>query len=248
MHRHLPDVETASTDGLAEAGFCRNLFGCPAGGRPWSTAAEMHEHEHCESCYDRRHPALLLPWDELRTCVTRCPVCLTLVGLPKDGQIHRFSPAELVTHFLQHDDPEPDQPCVICGTQPSAVLRWMIDTNFFDDAAAELLPHSIPDLTARVPGDYTLPKIDARNGMDLLELIWRHPEDRALFDAVRALSGIVSPRRRFSDLEKDMRRLFIGKGVAPREAVQRLKALAIIEDDIRARIEGRAIALIGHSA
>ncbi|MGF7206109.1 hypothetical protein GGE65_000667 [Skermanella aerolata] len=248
MHRHLPDVETASTDGLAEAGFCRNLFGCPAGGRPWSTAAEMHEHEHCESCYDRRHPALLLPWDELRTCVTRCPVCLTLVGLPKDGQIHRFSPAELVTHFLQHDDPEPDQPCVICGTQPSAVLRWMIDTNFFDDAAADLLPHSIPDLTARVPGDYTLPKIDARNGMDLLELIWRHPEDRALFDAVRALPGIVSPRRRFSDLEKDMRRLFIGKGVAPREAVQRLKALAIIEDDIRARIEGRAIALIGHGA
>ena len=117
----------------------------------------------------------------------------------------------------------------------------MIDTNFFDDAAAELLPHSIPDLTARVPGDYTLPKIDARNGMDLLELIWRHPEDRALFDAVRALPGIVSPRRRFSDLEKDMRRLFIGKGVAPREAVQRLKALAIIEDDIRARIEGRAM-------
>lgn len=241
MHRHVPELEPMAREGLKRAAFCRNLFGCPAGARPWTTATDYEKHEHCDACRDQQHPAVLLPWDELRPIVDRCPVCLTLIGLPDSGHLHRFEASELASHFHRQDDPDPSKPCVVCGTEPAAVLYWMLETGFFDDADPRLDTVIINSLRARVPGPYTVPRIDARNGMDLLEALWRHPDDRELFEALRELPGIVNPRRRFADLERDMRRLLVGKSIAPRVVMERLKNLGRIEDDIRARIEGRGL-------
>lgn len=242
MHRHTPDIEPLARDGLKNAGFCRNVFGCPSGALPWSTAANYDKHEHCEACRDRRHPALLLPFDELRPIIRRCPVCMTLIGLPENGQLHRYELAALASHLHRHDDPEPDQPCVVCGTQPSAVLYWMLETGYFDGADPAVDAGLLTALRSQVSGTYAVPRIDASNGMDLLEALWRHSDDRILFETLRDLPGIINGRRRFADLERDIRRLFVGKSVAPRVAIARLKALSRIEDDIRARVEGRSIA------
>jgi hypothetical protein len=241
IHRHMADVDPAAVEGLDTPGFCRNLFGCPAGASPWSTAAEMADDGVCECCRDRQHPAVLLPYGELLERVRRCPACLTLIGIPSDGRVNRMNAAGLAVHFTGFDDAEPDRPCVLCGTQPAAVLRWMLDTGYFDDADPSVSPGMLDQLRDRVPGHYTLPGIDAADGMDLMEALWRHANDRHLYEAVRSLPGIVTPRRPFSALEREMRRLFVGKSVAPSVANERLRRLAAIQDDILARFDGRPV-------
>jgi hypothetical protein len=248
LHRHSCDYDGGAEEGLHQPGFCRNIFGCPAGGKPWSTATEMTGREWCEACHDRKDPGLLLPWEDLRDHVERCPVCLVLLGTPQEGRVHRFSPAELIEHLCRHADQEPERHCVLCGTQPAAVIQWMLGSNYFDDASGMALPSHLSDLRAQYAGQYMLPAIDARNGIEFLELLWKYKDDRGLFDAVRGISGVVDSKRRFADLEREMRRLFTGRSLTPRVVVRRLALLTQTEDDIKAREEGRASDTMMHKS
>lgn len=251
MHRHPRDFDLAPKDGLSMPGFCRNIFGCPAGGTPWSTAAEIHratiaDHsgEVCDSCHDHHDPALLLPWDDLREHVERCPICLTLIGLPRSGGVHRLAPDELVSHLLHHVEDDPSRHCVLCGTEPGAVVQWMLHTNYFDRAASAIPKATLDELEHRYSGRFVMPALDAGIGIEFLELMNTYDDDRKLFEAARAIPGIIGPKRRFSDLETEMRRLFTGRSLTPRVVARRLAQLTHIEDDVRARQEGRSGQLV----
>lgn len=246
MHRHTRDYDPYPEEGLAMPGFCRNIFGCPAGGRPWSTAAAMTRvivgdgsAEWCDACHDHEDPGLLLPWEDLRAHVERCPICLTLIGLPDNGIVHRLKPDDLAVHLRNRNEDEPDRHCVLCGTEPGAVIQWMLSTGYFEQSDTPVQPSCISDLSNRYTGRYTMPELGAVMGMEILEQMWRYDDDRKLFEAVRAIPGIIGPKRRFADLERDLRRLFTGRSLTPRVVSRRLSGLTRIEDDIRARQEGR---------
>ncbi|WP_372395741.1 tubulin-like doman-containing protein [Azospirillum sp. HJ39] len=246
MHRHTRDYDPNPEEGLAMPGFCRNIFGCPAGGRPWSSAAAMDRvivgdgsAEWCDACHDHDDPGLLLPWEDLRSHIERCPICLTLIGLPDNGIVHRLKPDELAAHLRNRHEDEPDRHCVLCGTEPGAVIQWMLSSDYFDQSDTPIPTAHIGDLKDRYTGRYTMPELDAVTGFEILEQMWRYHDDRKLFDAVRAISGIIGPKRRFADLERDLRRLFTDRSLTQRVVGRRLSGLTRIEDDIRARQEGR---------
>jgi hypothetical protein len=188
-HSHQPSAYGGNVkDGLERPGFCRNLFGCRAGALPWRTAAEF-DHRYCEACPPDGLSAALLRLDQLRQHIERCPICLSFLGLPRDGKIETLNPTALLKQFSEADPKDLLRHCVICGSQPIAVLNWMASDDFFTDTGGgEMNNVLVGALKSSVAGSYPVPSFPATQGMELLELLLGRPENEDIYDTILDLN------------------------------------------------------------
>ena len=117
--------------------FCPNTLGCPAGAEPWRTASEF-DLVTCQACEAAHH----IPRPQLDASVTRCPLCLILIGravglrekhytYDKVGELLRDNEEALRNDEKRRgrngDNHKLDfeTRCLICGTIPLQILIWI---------------------------------------------------------------------------------------------------------------------------
>ncbi|NDV28066.1 tubulin-like doman-containing protein [Desulfovibrio sp. JC010] len=133
-----------------EPAFCRNLFTCEAGSRPWQTATE-YDLKNCRVCpeklgecsrnYGRLEPSALLARQDLHFYVDFCPMCMALLGKYDDkGYLNELSGVKILEHFHEiykkdngNDSRRLQGRCPICSTKPFEIMNWMALDGFFMD-------------------------------------------------------------------------------------------------------------------
>ncbi len=193
MARVLCDFNAAALKGLTHPAHCLNLLTCRAGSRPWSTATELHN-AHCCCSADAGQPVPLLRHDLFEAEVDRCPLCLSLVGqkdAPKtpDGEIIPLAADGILDHFADRNAVDLRAPCAICSAKPIAVLKWMSTSGYFNS-----LPNREYDEKRQKMMDMAIvsdpvPRLDARNGLDILNTIRRTSDTTLLYSALTHLLG-----------------------------------------------------------
>ncbi len=227
----LPGGFSIAVSGVADsAGFCRNLFNCPAAAHPWSTVADFNR-EQCGACGEGK----LLPFKDLHRHVERCPVCLSLIGLPNGSRVERLSAERLPGHFAQQNADGLGDACKICGTIPAAILRWMIDSQYF--MKSSLIPShdvNIDQLRGALKGSYAMPELTAKDGMDILEAM---ASEKDHVSTIMSLSADL-PSFDIVTVVRQMERMFVGRSISSQVARRKLAQLLVAHDKIKAREQG----------
>lgn len=227
ISREVEIFSRVAADGVKRAGFCRNLFGCRAGSRPWGSAADF-AHDRCSACHNlgESETSLLLRYEDLAGHIDRCPICLSLLGLPKGSRVEKMSPGQLLQHFLHREPSELQTPCVICGVHPAAALKWMAEADYFSGASIEHVPErDITALTNSLAGSYALPAISAKDGMDILEALLNTETEDDLFQTVMELPVFRDRQISLPATAQELQRLFVGRSISPRVIKRRLDGL-----------------------
>ncbi|MDJ0835065.1 MAG: tubulin-like doman-containing protein [Acidobacteriota bacterium] len=148
-----PSLHTVE-DGLNQAGFCPNIYGCEAGAHPWDTACE-HVDELCAVC--PRPGAMRLPREVLEKAVEDCPLCLlTLSPIPAGLRRQPMEPESVLSRFSQR--PYDKRGCRICGCKPDLLLDWISR----DEKSAEA------EDKKTAPSEYQLPSIHFKHALAVL--------------------------------------------------------------------------------
>lgn len=255
-------VETVRMDLLNSGpnpGFCRNLYGCRAGADPWHTTAEYKSqargkgtasHQRCKVC--RTEPTVLLPFSHLEDHVQACPVCRMIVGLPQHGEVKRDTVADVLMHFASsgvvvHMD---GRTCVLCGTQPAHVLRWLCREAEDTTAAPSVRAFfaNIPDLTASITAiraklntpDDQLPRLPSRDLIDIndtfniLEAMHGLETEADLFAKISGIALFNDRSRDFRNVVAGFEQLLVKKDhVSYRTVMRRLSGLRTRLEAIR---------------
>lgn len=246
MTRERTLYRPSADEGLTHPGFCPNIFGCAAGARPWSTAADP-AHWTCQACADTEGSRAfhLLPYEDLRRHVQRCPVCLTLIGMEEKGRFSQYSPSRLLGHFAQMTDKVEakamEERCAICSTRPNAVLQWMIGTGYFASVltASSTAASEVASLKAAWPTTDVLPQMPADNGIEILRAIMEIASDSDLYDFLvnpDVLNEEISP----ANLRRELARLFTGSSPCGDVVARRLDAFVAQYYGKRKRFEDSA--------
>lgn len=175
------DTRTLSlSNDFERSGFCRNILNCRAASDFWHTASD-YERGSCKVCRDES--GQLLDRADIVEHVQRCPVCLSLFGLPKEPNsgsglgIERYSAEMLAHHFanLPSGKFRFGDPCVVCATRPPGILFWMVKRGFFKQSGV-LDPTKLEENLSRIMDRYSddtqpLPDISPVQFLDLLEML-----------------------------------------------------------------------------
>nr|VFJ45845.1 MAG: hypothetical protein BECKDK2373B_GA0170837_101142 [Candidatus Kentron sp. DK] len=126
-----PDKAVALNEDFDRPGYCRNFTDCTAARDLWCTSTDF-DLETCRSC--GAEGATLLNRKHVEKQIARCPVCLSLFGLPgQDGipsPLWREGKGDidaLLAHFRGRMDGvlfRPEEPCPHCATRPAVMLDW----------------------------------------------------------------------------------------------------------------------------
>jgi hypothetical protein len=108
---------------LKEAAFCANIYGCKAGSNLWHTAAE-YDQGTCNVCPEDASP--LFPRQDLIAAVESCPLCaMVLSPLKHNNQEEWISGQSIARSFEHKPENDLEEPCLICGSEPKTILKWM---------------------------------------------------------------------------------------------------------------------------
>ncbi|PWC40184.1 tubulin-like doman-containing protein [Azospirillum sp. TSO22-1] len=233
MLRDPADYQPIAAEGLRRPGFCRNLFDCNAGARPWSTAAE-YDLGTCHACTGTDR-APLLPFEHLSRHITHCPICLSLLGLRDGSKVRRFRPEDLAEHFRDQPGHELPDTCVICGSEPAKIIRWMLETGYFGATIADVQESTLQSLRNSFGIGQPVPDIPAELGMDILEAMLHHHSEHALHEAVMALPGLRDGRFATTVVQTQLGMLFPGPQISARAVRGKLAAMTEISNEVRRR-------------
>ncbi|QCO17646.1 hypothetical protein D3869_20845 (plasmid) [Azospirillum brasilense] len=222
-----------AAEGLVRPGFCRNLFSCDAGARPWSTAAE-YDHGDCRACVGGGHVPLL-PFDQLLRHVNDCPVCLTLLGRCEDNRFQELTRVGLMSHFIGRPPEKLPQYCMICGCQPRQVLLWMKSSDYFSGGGNAITAESQEKLSKFYNGPDSVPQIPADFGMEILESLLGNETERHLYEKLTKLEFIRDGQYDLPTIETQIGSLFRGSHISARMVRCKLKAMVLMSEEVRSR-------------
>jgi len=212
--------------------FCRNLFGCAAGSDPWRVVADGRVAQ-CRCCNhpSTPHQAPLLPYARLGDYIRRCPLCLTLIGLPNaQGKPEGRDRSLLPAHFnslLAKQDFTLHEPCPICASRPGIILKWMnmdvfgIPEEKRDDGATKAtlsVLGTFLESVSEVPPIGLAPQV----GLDVLEILKNQSDDLDVYPAL--IERELLPRRddAGSELRTSLAGLFLEASLSNRVVHSRL--------------------------
>lgn len=230
--------------GLLRPAFCRNLFDCRAGAAPWSTTADFRR-EDCRACGDERH-SQLLPFDDLDLHVCRCPICLILIGVPDGNRVRRYTPRQVLQHFSRMENAVTSvhSDCVICGTQPAAVLKWFAKGDYLTTASDENGTEPFSDDDARVAlsnlrlrfgQNFTVPDLPVLDAMEILRALRNCRKTQPLYETLKNLSLFDRRRSDFDRIEGEFDMLFKTGTVASKAIKRRIGQLKALHLEITQR-------------
>lgn len=233
MLRDAGDYQSIAADGLKRAGFCRNLFDCNAGALPWSTAAE-YDLGSCRACGgDDKAP--LLPFKDLAHHIDRCPICLALIGHREGNKVRRYRPEDLAEHFRDASTQGLPESCMICGSRPSSVIDWMLNSGYFSATIADIQESTLQSLRNTFSIGQPVPEIPAELGMDILEAMLHHHTESALHEAITALPGLRGGHLDLAVVQAQLSILFSGPQISSRAVRRKLAAMVNINEEVRIR-------------
>lgn len=199
-------------DKLKRAGYCRNLFGCRAAALPWGSASN-YDHRDCRACSPASPRSALIRFEELENRIKRCPLCLTLIGLPEGDRIVKASGETLINSFCDTSAKELQTTCRTCGTTPIAVLNWMVNTEYFKeiDSATE---DKYLALMATVDGKWPAPEFSAAEGLEFLAGIIATPDNEDFRDNALSFPMFRRDGKTPMDVLREFEKLFAKKSLS----------------------------------
>ncbi|WP_448207787.1 tubulin-like doman-containing protein [Azospirillum sp. sgz302134] len=233
MLRDTSDYQSIAADGLKRPGFCRNLFSCHAGARPWSTAAD-YDLGNCQAC-GGADKIPLLPFEHLSRHIDVCPICLVLLGRRETNRVRHFRPEDVAEYFRDRPAHTLPDSCVICGSQPARVLRWMLETGYFGATNADVQESTLQALRNTFSIGQPIPDIPAELGMDILEAMLQDHTERALHESITALPGIREGHFDLSVVHAQLSILFAGPQISARAVRGKLETMVHISEEVRRR-------------
>jgi len=244
-----------------DVGFCRNVFGCPAGAEPWSTAASMNM-DRCVVCDGLLGKGgALLPYPKLHDYVSDCSLCLHLIGLPKNGEIRKLGAREILYRFMRQnmngtnsarpvDIVELGEPCPICAVGRGAALHWLsqsevqihgdVSLPFFDHVytAAEA-QDDLALLRQKVANMAPVPTIQYDHGIELLEILSRHLGEGEAYNQIDRQGILKTHGDNLSALREQFDQFFGRTSVSAHSLRRRLKAVSDRYKNYRSRERSR---------
>jgi hypothetical protein len=200
----------------------------------------------CEGQFTDR--VKLLHRHRLNGYVEDCPLCLLIIGLPKEGKVHRFLTTEVMYRFMRHataksggtkavDLLPQDSHCPICSSHRGHVLRWLSQ----DDRLADGVPATLPYYGVAYPADEAgrdlaemrqklnsiAPSLTVgpATGIEILEVLNRNMDDTKAYQRLDGQDLLVPEDGNVLAIRQSLLTLFTDQSVSSGALNRRLQAI-----------------------